>query len=340
MEQRRLRPEKYTVGWVSALPIELAAAKVMLDEEHRTETDGSALYTLGRIGEHNVVLGCLPAGQMGTNSAAVVATSMKARYKAIRIGLMVGIGGGVPSNESDIRLGDVVVSQPHLGHGGVIQYDFGKTTTKGFARTGILSPPPMILLNALARVQADHHVNTSRLSSYLASFDSLPDFGREIAGPDVLFKSSYQHVAGPTCDGCNRNEIVNRRPRSDQHFMIHYGTIASGNQVIKDAITRDELNSKLGGILCFEMEAAGLMNTFPCLVIRGICDYADSHKNKTWQPYAAATAAAFAKEIINIIPGDDVMETPTTAEGTHVKSTEIFRMTQGEKGMLFLNKQH
>ncbi|KAL3444390.1 hypothetical protein BJX65DRAFT_310973 [Aspergillus insuetus] len=46
------------------------------------------------------------------------------------------------------------------------------------------------------------------------------------------------------------------------------------------------------------MEAAGLMNTYPCLVIRGICDYADSHKNKAWQGYAAATAAAFAKELL------------------------------------------
>jgi hypothetical protein len=50
------------------------------------------------------------------------------------------------------------------------------------------------------------------------------------------------------------------------------------------------------------MEAAGLMNDFPCLVIRGICDYADSHKNNTWQPYAAATAAAYAKEVLSVIP--------------------------------------
>jgi nucleoside phosphorylase len=46
------------------------------------------------------------------------------------------------------------------------------------------------------------------------------------------------------------------------------------------------------------MEAAGLMNSFPCLVIRGICDYADSHKDDLWQRYAAATAAAYAKELL------------------------------------------
>jgi nucleoside phosphorylase len=68
------------------------------------------LYTLGCIGRHNVVLSCLSAGQIGPQSAANVATRMKAKFTSIRFGLMVGIGGGVPSSERDIRLGDVVVS--------------------------------------------------------------------------------------------------------------------------------------------------------------------------------------------------------------------------------------
>ncbi|KAJ4248105.1 hypothetical protein NW762_012875 [Fusarium torreyae] len=56
-------------------------------------------------------------------------------------------------------------------------------------------------------------------------------------------------------------------------------------------------------VLCFEMEAAGLMNHFPCLVIRGICDYSDSHKDDQWQGYAAMAAAAFAKDLLNrIVP--------------------------------------
>jgi nucleoside phosphorylase len=60
---------------------------------------------------------------------------------------------------------------------------------------------------------------------------------------------------------------------------------------------RDQLSKELGGVLCFEMEAAGLMNVFPCVVIRGICDYADAHKHKQWQEYAAAVAAAYAKSL-------------------------------------------
>lgn len=69
---------------------------------------------------------------------------------------------------------------------------------------------------------------------------------------------------------------------------------------MKDALARDALVAKKG-VLCFEMEAAGLMNHFPGLVIRGICDYSDSHKNKEWQGYAAMTAAAYAKDLLHRI---------------------------------------
>jgi hypothetical protein len=92
--------------------------------------------------------------------------------------------------------------------------------------------------------------------------------------------------------------------------VVHYGTIASGNQVVKSAAERENLSAKLDGVYCFEMEAAGLMNSFPCLVIRGICDYADSHKNKRWQAYAAATAAACAKEVLSVIPIIEVASSP------------------------------
>jgi nucleoside phosphorylase len=141
---RRLRRNEYTVGWVCALPVELAAAQEMLDEEHHdlesdpTDNDEN-LYALGSISGHNVAIVCLPAGRIGNNPAASVSTQMRATFKAIRFGLMVGIGGGVPSAEADIRLGDVVVSQPHKMHDGVVQYDVGKTTPSGFERTGSLN---------------------------------------------------------------------------------------------------------------------------------------------------------------------------------------------------------
>src|ERR1051326_4352655 len=99
--RRGLQPADYTVGWISALPVEHAAAQEMLDEEHehlpRSDRDPN-LYTLGRIGTHNVVLVCLPAGQIGAQTAAAVAARMSARFPSVRFSLMVGIGGGVPSN--------------------------------------------------------------------------------------------------------------------------------------------------------------------------------------------------------------------------------------------------
>ena len=76
---------------------------------------------------------------------------------------------------------------------------------------------------------------------------------------------------------------------------------------MKHGITRDRL-AEQEDIICFEMEAAGLMDNFPCLVIRGICDYADSHKNKIWQQYAAAVAAAYAKALLLVIAPQVVME--------------------------------
>ncbi|GFG15817.1 hypothetical protein IFM61392_09176 [Aspergillus lentulus] len=111
------------------------------------------------------------------------------------------------------------------------------------------------------------------------------------------------------CIKCDQTKIIRRKPRD---MRVHYGLIASGNQVIKDAIFRDQINAQLGGkVLCFEMEAAGLMNDFPCIVIRGICDYADSHNNKRWQEHAAAVAAAFAKELLLLVPAWEVEQMDT-----------------------------
>jgi nucleoside phosphorylase len=313
---RQLRREDYTVGWVCALPVELAAAQEMLDEEHRTpqiDAHDTNIYTCGRVGEHNVVIACLPEGQMGTNSAAAVAVQMKSAFASTRFGLMVGIGGGVPSEEVDVRLGDVVVSKPHRGHGGVVQYDFGKTTPSRFDRTGWLNAPPTILLNAVTNLKAKHIRGKSQLLEHLSKLNSLPEFMREATGSETLFKAEYNHKGGATCGKCSKDYMVTREARK-QEVVVHYGTIASGNQVMRDAAQRDKVSADLGGVLCFEMEAAGLMNSFPCLVIRGICDYADSHKNKRWQPYAAATAAACAKEVMSMIPPADVAKAHTVDE--------------------------
>ena len=312
---RQLRREDYTVGWVCALPVELAAARAMLDEKHQDasrEAGGSDenVYCMGSVAGHNVVIVCLPAGQIGNNPAATVATQLRAAFKGIRFGLIVGIGGGVPSANADIRLGDVVVSQPQWSFGGVVQYDFGRTTPNGLERIGSLNAPPQILLSAVSAIQAKEIGGESTLPDYLSTLERIPAFQRQRAGPDLLFKAAYNHEHGDTCDQCSSES---RQPRAEREsgaeVTVHYGTIASGNKVMKDAAVRDKLSAELGGVLCFEMEAAGLMNSFPCLVIRGISDYADSHKNHKWQKYAAGTAAAYAKELLSAIPAAEVMRT-------------------------------
>lgn len=300
-------PASLTVGWVCALSIELAAAQELMDEEYEDLPQPPAdtnIYSYGRVGEHNVVAVCLPAGQMGNNSAAVVATRMQTSFPSLRFGVLVGIGGGIPNDEHDIRLGDVVISQPAGQYGGVVQFDFGKTGSGGvLIRTGSLGAPPTILLNALAKLCANVLRGRVRIDEHLSTFSKLANFARPSPEEDVLYASSSQHVPDLTCAQCKKDDITPRQPRTTSDPILHFGTIASGNQVMKYAATRDRINQSLGGgVLCFEMEAAGLMNNFPCLVIRGICDYADAHKNKRWQPYAAATAAAYAKELLRIIP--------------------------------------
>jgi nucleoside phosphorylase len=310
---RKLSHNDYTVCWVCALPLEMAAAAAMLDVRHERLSHSSSdqnTYILGEISGHNVVITCLPSGVYGTTSAATVATQMRSTFGAIKFGLMVGIGGGVPSKGNDIRLGDVVVSKPTSTYGGVVQYDYGKTVIGGrFQRTGTLNQPPQILLTAISQLQSrsmtENSVHISRFLSDALGKD--PDNKHRFSSPgpdqDHLFDVEYDHVASEnTCAKCDLGRTVPRASRSSYNPQIHYGLIGSGNQVMKDSITRDQLAEEGNApILCFEMEAAGLMNHLSCLVIRGICDYCDSHKNKEWQEYAALTAAAYAKQLLSLI---------------------------------------
>lgn len=326
---RRLPREDYTVGWVCALPVELAAAKALLDEEHENaKVNDNNIYCMGSMAGHNVVIVCLPAGRIGNNPATAVATQMQAAFESIRFGLMVGIGGGVPSEEADIRLGDVVVSHPQQRASGVIQYDYGRSTPNGFERIGSLNSPPQILLSAVSTVRANAMLGKTTLSHHISALESISTFQRQRAGPDVLFKADYTHEPGPICEKCDHDRQQPRPQReTGAEVSVHYGTIASGNQVIKNAFKRDKVSADLDGVMCFEMEAAGLMDTFPCLVIRGICDYADSHKNYKWQPYAAGTAAAYAKELLLVIPASDVLEARRAADALYSGTSKcIYRL--------------
>ncbi|KAB8228901.1 uncharacterized protein BDW43DRAFT_315402 [Aspergillus alliaceus] len=286
----------------------MAAAKIMLDEIHpslRQPKSDHNVYTLGSISSHNVVVACLPAGVYGTTSAAIVLAHMLPTFPSLQFALMVGIGGGVPSKKADIRLGDVVVSMPTPTSGGVIQYDYGKTLHDGhFQRTGSLNKPPQVLLAAVSQIRSDNMIKKLSIGVIISDVLQIYENCQQFSHPDQdwLFNSTYDHQSRrPSCSTCDQTQLVHRAPRETNEPHIHYGLIASGNQVMKDAKRRDLIAQDID-ILCFEMEAAGLMDQLPCLVIRGICDYCDSHKHKQWQGYAALTAAAYAKLLLSAVP--------------------------------------
>ncbi|KAM6522866.1 hypothetical protein FALCPG4_012481 [Fusarium falciforme] len=320
-------PTLYSIAWVAALPIERAAATAFLEERH-DEPDGfdqhandANAYDWGEIGQHNVVIASLPAGIYGTTSAAITASHLLSSLPHIRIGLLVGIGGGIPRPGRDIRLGDIVVSQPNGQNGGVVQYDLGKAKiNQTWERKGALNMPPTVLLSALGKLQADHEIEDPRITDLLQGLvNKYPRMKKHYVHQgeknDRLFLSEYEHAGASTCDACDSSQEVERPNRDTTDPEIHYGTVASGNTLVKDSGVRDSVLQIVGEeCLCVEMEAAGLMNNFPCLVIRGICDYADSHKNERWQRYAAATAAAFAVELLRRVRAKQLEETPSARE--------------------------
>ncbi|KAF5579666.1 hypothetical protein FPCIR_10972 [Fusarium pseudocircinatum] len=302
-------PSTYTVGWICALTTELVAAKSFFDEEYEVTLEAQAprdnnSYSFGRMGRHDVVVACLPRAEYGIAPAASVARDTLRTFPNIRVGLMVGIGGGAPSRQHDIRLGDVVQQE--------------------FQLTGSLNQPPQFLLTAVGALEADHegegHEMNERIEEALSRRPRLRKrYARPSADTDRLYESRHIHQESPTSaackDNCGEEHLMTREARGDDEDdpVIHHGLIASSDKLMKDATIRDKLAME-EGVLCFEMEAAGLMNHFPCLIIRGVCDYTDSHKNKEWQGFAAMTAAAYAKELLQKILPTSIQQQKTLAE--------------------------
>jgi nucleoside phosphorylase len=362
----------YTVGWICALPQEFAAAQAMLDDEHGVPEsrngDDRNVYSLGRVGQHNVVIACLPAGVPGATPAATVAADMQRTFKGLRFGLLVGVGSGAPSAADDIRLGDVVVSCPLHETGGVVQFEravpfnnnnknnnnnddknggsgdgsrSSSSRPSRFVRGQSLNAPPKVLLTALTQLEAEHMLRGSSICDFLAEAAlKYPRMKAQFAAPvasrggrsdsnvgndtfdaaDKLFEASYMHQSGMVgngaCGQCDAHRLVQPPARESSGPAVHYGVIASSDAEIECGVTRDAAKEALGvGVLCFEREAAGLMNDFPCLVVRGVSDYADTHKSTAWIGYAAAAAAACAKEILESMPPQEVQDMAVLNEG-------------------------
>ncbi|KAL2853355.1 hypothetical protein BJY01DRAFT_232276 [Aspergillus pseudoustus] len=325
-----LAVQDYKVAWVCPLPLKMAAAKAMLDEihsplHHQSPNDHNT-YTLGRRSDHNVAVACLPSGVYGAISAATVLSHMLSTFPNLRLNLMVGIGGGVFRENVDIRLGDVVVSMPNTTSGGVVQYDYGKNLHDGsFQPTGSLNKPPQFLLTALSQMRSNHIVGHIPISGVISrTLERYPDMKNQFARPekDWLFKPDYDHQSSkPDCSLTPTDEPY-----------VHYGLIASGNQVMKNGMRRDSIALQMD-ILCFEMEAAGLVDQLPCLVIRGICDYCVTHKHKQWQGYAALATAVYASHLLMTVP------TYTKADQKRKQDTEHRWMVPLQRTLKFVGRE-
>lgn len=316
MDLRPARPasrDGFEIAIICALPLEADAVEALFD--HFWDDDGIPFdkaagdpntYSTGTIGRHNVVLACLPG--MEKVNAATVAINCRVSFPNIKLGLVVGIAGVVPfgPDGQEIILGDVIISDA------IIQYDFGRQLPERFVRKDTLLDSPgrpnmeirtfLASLKRLRRLKSlgsdiAEHLDALRKESQLAA--TYPGVEH-----DKLFEPKYRHLGDKdSCDkaGCNGKLVARHRlqasPDSSPTPAIHFGLIACGDTVMKSGEDRDAV-AVAESVISFEMEGTGVWDVLPCVVIKGGCDYADSHKNKKWQRYAAATAAACMKAFL------------------------------------------
>ncbi|KAN0066704.1 hypothetical protein V8E54_015174 [Elaphomyces granulatus] len=319
--QPRTRDE-FKIAIICALPLEASVVSALFDKRWDDQRFGKAprdsnTYSTGAIGHHNIVLVHMP--NMGKVAAATAAACLRASFPEIQLALVVGICGGAPYGNQDILLGDVIISK------GLVQYDLWRkfpnniSMRKDTLRDNLPRPSPEIRA-ALAK-----YLGRSLLDEKTSGYLRVLRHGGLVTYPgvaeDKLFKSTYRHkhhtplecaicakddggddvcstAVGLSCEQikCDEQELVLRGRQSQPYNpAVHFGIIASGDTMIKSGKDRDNIATR-DGVIAFEMEGAGIWENFPgCLVIKGVSDYADGHKSKIWQNYAAATAAAVMK---------------------------------------------
>lgn len=344
--------DEFHVAIVCALPSEADAVELLFDQFWdedgdlfgRSSGDNNS-YTTGRLGKHNVVLVMLPG--MGTNNAASATANLRSSYGSLRLVFLVGICGGVPKIAGDdVFLGDVVVSKA------IVQYDFGRqlpghfevkdTIEDSFGRAN------KDIRGMLAALQTERMRDMLQTKSaiYLKQLQSAdakaaakkrrrPKYQYPGLTENRLYLPGYVHQHFKQCDicsgfdstcdlasrtscadlGCDDNMLVQRdmfEDDGDFNPNIFIGRIGSGNTVMKSGEIRD-YNARKFDLIAFEMEGAGAWDEVPCLVVKGVCDYADSHKNKLWQNFAAATAASVMKAILDRYIVTDAAQRPVAA---------------------------
>ncbi|KAK6516739.1 hypothetical protein TWF506_006631 [Arthrobotrys conoides] len=272
----------FEIAIICALPLEASVVSELFDQRFDEKAYGKAqgdsnAYSTGVIGNHNVVLVHMP--DMGKVAAATAAACLHSSYQNIQLALTVGICGAAPFDPQSgkaIHIGDVVISE------GLIQYDLGRQypnnifMRKDTPRDNLPRPRPKIRA-ILAKLKTKQGLCwlENKSSEYLKVLQQKQ--GDATSHRSGIEDESFNDGTNPT---------------------THFGLMASGDTVMKSEEDRDYIISR-DGVIAFEMEGAGIWEKFPnSLVIKGVCDYADSHKIKRWQDYAATTAAAVTKAFL------------------------------------------
>ncbi|RKK71081.1 hypothetical protein BFJ69_g11241 [Fusarium oxysporum] len=271
-----LDPEQYKVAWIAPLEIEARAALCLLDERHHGRFPVSRgddyIFEAGVTGGHNIIIATLPVGQeYGNGSAAALI-----------------------SRGRDIRLGDILVGLPDSNSAGLIAYDLGKETEDTFE----------LLRHGHSLAMAEPIVRSA-----IGNIKLLAPKESEVFLPYYEKIANLDHATGTFADRGQDNDILyDDESQMIQRFSrpahirsrVWYGPIGSGDKLVKNAKKRNLLRDKYD-MIGLEMEAAGTINRIPVGVIRGVCDYGNRHKNKDWQPYAAAMAASYARALLDVI---------------------------------------
>jgi nucleoside phosphorylase len=307
--QRPATRRDFEIAIICALTLEADAVDALFDQHwdddglpyDKAQGDPNA-YSFGAIGRHNVVLAYMPG--MGKANAAAVAASCRLSFPNIKLAVVVGVCGAVPFASGDeILLGDVIISD------GLVQYDLGRRLPERFVRKDMLldslGRPNSEIRALLAKLKGvrTRKLLQAKVTHFMGVLRSEPDLKVEYPGVshDRLFEAAYRHIDdGISCDECGCDgQLVprNRLKQSVPQPTVHFGLIASGDTVMKSGEERDAI-AQQESVVGFEMEGTGVWDSFPCVVIKGACDYADSHKTKIWQRYAAASAAACMKAFL------------------------------------------
>ncbi|KAI0891486.1 purine and uridine phosphorylase [Annulohypoxylon nitens] len=306
MEQ--LDPAAYKIAWIAPLEIEALAAWHMMDQKHEGRfalaPGDDYVYYAGSMCGLNVIIATLPAGHIyGTGSAGALAGQVKKFFPNLWFGLLVGVAAGLPNHSAipprDIRLGDILVAFPQGETAELVAYDLGKETENGFQ---LLRPGRALATtapNIKAAIGSLKRLAPNETRNFLRHYETMKNEEYEIEGYETTT------FIDPGQDHDKLYGVVNgvegplerpSRPAS-QRTRVWYGAIGSGEKLVKRRQIRDGLRDQYN-IIGLEMEATGTMNSIPVGVIRGVCDYGDERKNKQWQPYAAAMAAAYAKAVL------------------------------------------